>query len=127
MWHEHLVATLVVVCVVVATNGVHGKTLLKEQFTISGDDVDGVRPRHCSWRQMTSQPPSPSAFVTLRLGLHHDLLLQHQLDEHLNQIADPLHARYRRHLTRSEVAQYMRPLDHVVTGIHQWLGARLRQ
>ncbi|KAF8311048.1 subtilisin-like protein [Clavulina sp. PMI_390] len=63
--------------------------------------------------------PSPSYLITLRIGLAQPNLPL--LEQHLLQIADPSHARWREHLSKEEVEELSAPSKEALIAVESWL------
>lgn len=63
--------------------------------------------------------PSPSHPITLRIALSQPNLPQ--LEEHLLEISDPSHARWREHLSKEEVEALSAPSDEGSEAVDAWL------
>lgn len=63
--------------------------------------------------------PSPSQPITLRIALAQPNFPQ--LEQHLLEISDPNHARWREHLSKEEVETLSAPSEEGVTAVDDWL------
>lgn len=63
--------------------------------------------------------PSPSQPITLRIALTQPNLPQ--LEQHLLEISDPSHARWREHLSKEEVETLSAPSEEGLTAVDNWL------
>lgn len=66
---------------------------------------------------------SPNHMIRLAIGLKQSRF--EELERHLYEISDPDHHRYGAHLTTNEVNDLVKPDDHALAEVHEWLGEHL--
>ncbi|KAI9054253.1 hypothetical protein LZ554_001421 [Drepanopeziza brunnea f. sp. 'monogermtubi'] len=71
------------------------------------------------WTKMARAPAD--AVLKLQIGVKQSNFAE--LERHLNEVSDPDHHRYGKHLTHDEVNELIKPSDESLNLLHEWLAA----
>ena len=80
-----------------------------------------IRESHPVPKEFTRESDaSPAHLIRLQVGLRQSRF--DELERQLDETSDPDHHRYGQHLTADEVNKLVRPDDHALAQVHEWLG-----